>query len=210
MTDVAYLCHNCGSLHEVESVRENLILDRRTAGSYELPGQSGLLHPRARFLRWRRSRGLARALWPGYLDRRPLGWGRRRVPATPEPVPARPVRCRAATGGSERNLQSLHPAHRAGDSARPAARQPASRRVFRAAAAIHPAVVRTPPKTREGITPSVRRPRLATRGAHAPSARAPRSKGSSGLARLVLTLLVSHWPLRRAIRIQPGSAFRYK
>jgi hypothetical protein len=27
MTDVAYLCHNCGSVHEVESVRENLILD---------------------------------------------------------------------------------------------------------------------------------------------------------------------------------------
>jgi hypothetical protein len=38
-TDVAYLCNNCGSVHEVESIRENLILDLRTAASYELSGQ---------------------------------------------------------------------------------------------------------------------------------------------------------------------------
>jgi hypothetical protein len=37
--DVAYLCHNCGSLHEVESIRENLILDLRTAASCELSEQ---------------------------------------------------------------------------------------------------------------------------------------------------------------------------
>src|SRR5712664_3036516 len=30
MTDVGYLCQNCGSVHEVESVRENLILDLHT------------------------------------------------------------------------------------------------------------------------------------------------------------------------------------
>jgi len=53
MTDVAYLCQNCGSVHEVESVRQNLILDLRTAASYELSGQRGMLDPRARFLRWR-------------------------------------------------------------------------------------------------------------------------------------------------------------
>ena len=149
MTDVAYLCHNCGSVHEVESVRENLMLDRRTAGSYELPGQPGLLHLRARFLRWRTSRGLARALWPGYLDQRP---------------PARPS---------------------------------ASHRAVPAAAAIRLEVARTPPRTREGVTSSVRRPGHATRGAPPPGARVPPSKGASGLARLVLALLVSRGPLRR-------------
>ena len=59
MTDVAYLCDNCGSVHEVEAVRENLILDLCTAGSYELSGQPGMLDPRARFLRPRMFRGLA-------------------------------------------------------------------------------------------------------------------------------------------------------
>jgi hypothetical protein len=72
MTDVAYQCHNCGSLHEVELIRENLILDLRTAASYELSGQRGMLGPRARFLRWRMTRGLARALWPGYPHHPPL------------------------------------------------------------------------------------------------------------------------------------------
>jgi hypothetical protein len=65
MTDVAYLCHNCGSVHELESIRENLILDLRTVGSYELSRLRGRLDPRARFLRWRMSWGLAQALWPG-------------------------------------------------------------------------------------------------------------------------------------------------
>jgi hypothetical protein len=90
MTDVAYLCHNCGSVHEVESIRENLILDLRTAASYELAGHRGVLNARGRFLRWRMARGLARALWPGNACRpRPL-----RGPAAP--VPDRPVPCRAA------------------------------------------------------------------------------------------------------------------
>ena len=60
MTDVAYMCHNCASVHEVESIRENLILDLRTATGYELPGQQGILDPRARFLRWRMTWGLPR------------------------------------------------------------------------------------------------------------------------------------------------------
>jgi hypothetical protein len=64
MTDVAYLCSNCGSVHEVESIRHNLILDLRTAASYELSGHRRMLHPSTRFLRWRVTRGLARALWP--------------------------------------------------------------------------------------------------------------------------------------------------
>jgi hypothetical protein len=65
MTDVAYLCHNCGSVHEVESIRENLILDLRTAASYELSQQRGMLGPRGRFRCWGMTRGLAQALWPG-------------------------------------------------------------------------------------------------------------------------------------------------
>jgi len=63
MTDVAYLCQNCGSVHEVDSVRENLILDLRTAASYELSGQRGMLDPGAppalahdRFQAWLRQR----------------------------------------------------------------------------------------------------------------------------------------------------------
>lgn len=62
MTDVAYLCHNCGSVHEVESIRETLILNLRAAASYELSRQRGILKPRARFLRWRMTRRLAQAL----------------------------------------------------------------------------------------------------------------------------------------------------
>jgi hypothetical protein len=61
MTDVAYLCNSCGSLHEVESIRQNPILDLRTAASYELSGHRGLLDPRTHFVRWRMTRGLAPA-----------------------------------------------------------------------------------------------------------------------------------------------------
>lgn len=64
MTDVAYLCHNCGSVHEVESIRENLILDLHPAASYELSGRRGKPGPHDRLLRWRMTWGLARALWP--------------------------------------------------------------------------------------------------------------------------------------------------
>ena len=88
MTDVAYLCNNCGSVHEVESIRQNLILDLRTAASYEMSGQPRILNPRARFLRWRMTRGLARALWPGHSHHPRLARGRT-------------IPCPVATGGSD-------------------------------------------------------------------------------------------------------------
>jgi hypothetical protein len=91
MTDVAYLCHNCGSVHEVESIRENLILDLRAAASYELSAQRGLLDPRSRFLRWRMTRGLAQALWPEYSHHRRGTWSRRLVRGPSAPVSARPI-----------------------------------------------------------------------------------------------------------------------
>jgi hypothetical protein len=65
MTDVAYQCPYCGSVNEVESIRQNLMLDLRTAASYGLSGRHRILNLRARFLRWRMTRGLAAALWPG-------------------------------------------------------------------------------------------------------------------------------------------------
>jgi hypothetical protein len=99
MTDVAYLCHNCGSVHEVESIRENLILDLRTAASYELSRRCGRPDPRARFLNWRMTWGLAQALWPGYLHHPHPGWGLRLVPGPPARTSDRPVPFRAATGG---------------------------------------------------------------------------------------------------------------
>jgi hypothetical protein len=84
MTDVAYLCNNCGSVHEVESIRENLILDLRTAASYELSGHRGMRDTRTRFLRWRMTRGLAQALWPRYSPHPWLAWGPRLVqPSAP-------------------------------------------------------------------------------------------------------------------------------
>jgi hypothetical protein len=102
MTDVAYLCHNCGSVHEVESIRQNLILDLRTAASYELYGQRGILGPRARFLRRRMTRGLARALWPEHSHHPPLAWGRRLVQRPQTCVSDRPLaRANAAINGSD-------------------------------------------------------------------------------------------------------------
>jgi hypothetical protein len=85
MTDVAYLCHNCGTVHEVETIRESLILDLRTAASYELSGHPGILGPRTRFLRWRMTKGLARALWPAHARRPRLTRGRRLVHDRPRP-----------------------------------------------------------------------------------------------------------------------------
>ena len=82
MTDVAYLCHNCGSVHEVESIRDNLILDLRTAASYELSGHRGILGLRTRFRRWRMIRGA----WP-----RPSGPRIRTVHAWPGDVGSRPA-----------------------------------------------------------------------------------------------------------------------
>jgi hypothetical protein len=101
VTDVAYICHYCGSVNEVESIRENLILDLRPAASYKLSGRRGTLHPRARFLRWRMTRGLAQALWPGYSHHPDLAWGRRLVQEPAAPVPDRPVPCRAAASGGD-------------------------------------------------------------------------------------------------------------
>jgi len=69
MTDVAYLCHNCGSVHEVESIRQNLYLNQRSIASYAVPSRQGT-HDFAEFLlRWRISKGIARALWPRYPRR---------------------------------------------------------------------------------------------------------------------------------------------
>jgi hypothetical protein len=206
MTDVAYLCHNCGSVHEVESIRENLILDLRTAASYELPGQQGILDPRARFLRWRMTQGLAHALWPEYAHHPRLARGRRLVPgASPSDCP---VPRRAVTSGRIANPQSLHLASRPGDRGRSAVRVSADHRAVRVVAAIYPGAC-TPPTTRKGVAPSQRHC-PPTRSADARSARAPRSKGASRLARLVLALLGIRGPLRRATRIQPGSALRYQ
>jgi hypothetical protein len=101
MTDVAYLCHNCGSVHEVESIRQNLTLDLRSAASYELSGQHRILNPRARFLRWRVRRGLARALWPGYPRHPRLAWGRRLAPGSPAALTDHPVPCPVAAGDSD-------------------------------------------------------------------------------------------------------------
>jgi hypothetical protein len=101
MTDVAYLCPNCGSVHEVESIRQNLILDLRTAASYELSEQHRMLNPRARFLRWRMTRGLARALWPGPSDHPRLALGRRPAPRPPAPLADRPIPRRTAPGGTD-------------------------------------------------------------------------------------------------------------
>ena len=82
MTDVAYLCNNCGSVHRVESIRENLILDLRTAASYELSGHRGMRDTRTRFLRWRMSWALVQALWPRYSPHPRLA-GRRRAQGQP-------------------------------------------------------------------------------------------------------------------------------
>lgn len=112
MTVVAYLCDNCGSVHDVEPVRENLILDLCTAGSYELSGQSGMLDPHARFLRRRMFRGLAWALWPGHSHHPCPAWGRRRVQGPPAPVSDRSVPCRAATGGNDARAAPEHRARR--------------------------------------------------------------------------------------------------
>ena len=102
MTDVAYQCPYCGSVNEVESIRQHLILDLRTAASYELSGRHWILNPRARFLRWRMTRGLAEALWPGDSHHPPrLAWGRRLALGPPAPVSDRHVPCRLATGGSD-------------------------------------------------------------------------------------------------------------
>jgi hypothetical protein len=95
MTDVAYRCHNCGRVHEVESIRENLLLDLRTAASYRLSVRRGVLDPRDRFLRWRMNWGLARALWP------------RASASSAAGLPLSPLACRAAAGGSDMRPEGI-------------------------------------------------------------------------------------------------------
>jgi hypothetical protein len=104
MTDVAYLCHNCGSVHEVESIRQNLILNLRTAASYQLSKQRGMPDPRPRFLRLRMTWGLAQALWPKYSQHPRRALARRPVPGRAAPVPDRPVPCRVAIGDGDAGL----------------------------------------------------------------------------------------------------------
>jgi hypothetical protein len=101
MTDVAYQCHTCGSVHEVESIRLNLILDLRAAVSYELSGQRRILNPRARFLRWRMTLGLAQALWPGHPHDARLAGGRRLAPEPHAQLSDRPVPFRVIPAGSD-------------------------------------------------------------------------------------------------------------
>ena len=112
MTDVAYLRDNCGSVHEVEPVRENLILNVCTAGSYELSGQPGMLDPRTRFLRRRMFRNLTWALWPGYSHHPCPARGRRRVLGAPAPVSDRRVPCRAVPDGNDARAAPEHRARR--------------------------------------------------------------------------------------------------
>jgi hypothetical protein len=65
MADITYRCHHCGSVHEVEAIRQNLYLDQRSIASYELarPGNSCGI-PRLRL-----ACRLAVALWPRYPPR---------------------------------------------------------------------------------------------------------------------------------------------
>jgi hypothetical protein len=39
MADIAYRCHHCGSVHEAEAIRENLLLDQRSLATYGLSGR---------------------------------------------------------------------------------------------------------------------------------------------------------------------------
>ena len=64
MTDISYHCHHCGSVHELESIRDNLYLNRRSVSSYANPLQPSLGH-RA-MLRLKLAMGIAKALFPRY------------------------------------------------------------------------------------------------------------------------------------------------
>jgi hypothetical protein len=63
MTDVAYRCHHCGSIHEAESIRDNLYLDQRPISSYA-PSTAGLRFLGRLLLHWRIAVQIAQALWP--------------------------------------------------------------------------------------------------------------------------------------------------
>jgi hypothetical protein len=68
MADISYQCHHCGSVHEAESIRQNLHLNQRSIASYALPWLSGV-GDGGGVARWRISRGIARGLWPRYPRR---------------------------------------------------------------------------------------------------------------------------------------------
>jgi hypothetical protein len=36
MADISYHCHHCGSVHELESIRDNLYLNRRSVAAMRL------------------------------------------------------------------------------------------------------------------------------------------------------------------------------
>lgn len=65
MTDISYHCHHCGSVHELESIRDNLYLNRRSVSSYAFPLQPPVGH-RAGVLRLKLAMGIAKALFPRY------------------------------------------------------------------------------------------------------------------------------------------------
>jgi hypothetical protein len=65
MADISYRCHHCGSVHEVESIRENLYLDQRSIASYSQSWPRRLLDFRG-MARWLLARRIAGALWPRY------------------------------------------------------------------------------------------------------------------------------------------------
>jgi len=91
MTNIAYLRHNCGSVHAVESIRKTLTVDPRTAAGYEPSGQEVMVDRRARFLRRRASWDSALGPWPGFSLRLHLDWDYRRAQAPSAPSPARLV-----------------------------------------------------------------------------------------------------------------------
>jgi len=65
MADISYHCHHCGSVHEVESIRENLYVNQRSIASYAYRWRHHA-GPGAGIARWRIARDIAKALWPRY------------------------------------------------------------------------------------------------------------------------------------------------
>jgi hypothetical protein len=65
MADMSYRCHHCGSIHEIESIRENLYVNQRSVASYALPWRRGRADFRG-MARWLLARRIAMALWPRY------------------------------------------------------------------------------------------------------------------------------------------------
>ena len=62
VNDIYYRCHNCGSVHEIEAIRQNLFYNGRPAGDIRAARRGGLPRPCG----WPRrgiTRALMRALW---------------------------------------------------------------------------------------------------------------------------------------------------